>query len=84
MKIEVSTNRKTTIVRVFENPISLDVLLNAAGVRDTEFDAVEVDGIRIGGFSNNDPKKRDLLLKTFFVRCTDELSSVRLLRRAAA
>lgn len=84
MKVAVSTNRGTVVVRVLENPISLYALLSAAGVQGADFDTVEVNGLRIGGFSNNDPKKRELRLKTFLVRCTDVLSSVHLLRRSAA
>lgn len=84
MKVAVNTSHGTAIVRVFENPISLYAILEAAGVRNTDFDTVEVDGLQIGGFSNNNPEKRDLRLKTFLIRCTDAIPSVRLLRRAAA
>lgn len=84
MRIAVKTKQTTAIVKVLQNPVSLYAVLDAAGVRDLDFDAVEVDGIRIGGFSNDDPEKRDLMLKSFSVRCTDMLSSVRLLKRAAA
>lgn len=84
MRIAVSTKKGTAIVKVLQNPVNLYAVLEAAGVQDMDFDAVEVDGLRIGGFSNDDPEKRELRLKTFCVRCTNELSSVRLLKKAAA
>lgn len=84
MEVAVSTNRGTEIVPVPENPISLYEILEAAGVQNVDFDAVEVDGLRIGGFSKNNPEKRELRLKTFLVRCTDAIPFVRLLRRVVA